>query len=58
MKLQLLQVTKPSTPHLDHRDEMERLYERLTTKPYGDSESVRQTILARMIYLTFHCLPK
>jgi hypothetical protein len=58
MKLQLLQNTKPSPKNLDHREEMERLYERLTTNPFGDSEPVRQTILRRMIYLTFHCLPK
>ena len=58
MKLQLLQPTKPSPPNLDHSDEIERLYERLTTNAYSDSESVRQTILGRMIYLLYQQLPK
>jgi hypothetical protein len=58
MKLQLLQPTKPSPPSSDHQDEMNRLYERLTTNAYSDSESVRQTILGRMIYLLYQQLPK
>jgi len=37
---------------------MNRLYERLTTNAYSDSESVRQTILGRMIYLLYQQLPK
>jgi hypothetical protein len=58
MKLQLLQTSKPSPPSPDHQDEMNRLYERLTTNAYSDSESVRQTILGRMIFLLYQRLPK
>jgi len=58
MKLQLLQSSKPSPPTVDHHEEMSRLYERLTTNGYSDSESVRQTILGRMIYLLYQQLPK
>jgi hypothetical protein len=58
MKLQLLQPSKPSPPNSDHHDEMNRLYERLTTNAYSDSESVRQTILGRMIFLLYQQLPK
>jgi len=58
MNLQLLQPSKPSPLTPDHQDEMDRLYERLTTNAYSDSESVRQTILGRMIYLLYQQLPK
>ncbi len=58
MKLQLLQSTKPTATTFDHCDEMRHLYERLTSNAYGDSESVRQTILGRMIYLLYQSLPK
>lgn len=58
MKLQLLQSSKPSPPTPNRQEEMERLYERLTTNAYSDSESVRQTILGRMIYLLYQQLPK
>lgn len=58
MKLQLLQTTKPPPPSTDYCDEMRRLYERLATNPYSDSESVRQTILGRMVYLLYQSLPK
>jgi len=58
MKLQLLQTSKQSPPTSAHQDEMERLYERLTTNAYSDSDSVRQTILGRMIYLIYQQLPK
>ncbi len=33
--------------------EMAYLWERLSTNSHGDSEAVRQTILARMVYLTY-----
>lgn len=61
MKLHLLKnqelssVTQATQPH---HEEMTRLYERLTTNSFSDSESVRQTILGRMIYLTFLSLTK
>lgn len=58
MKLQLLKHPKNTSPSTDHQDEMERLYERLTTNPYSDSESVRLTILSRMVYLVYQSLPK
>ncbi len=58
MKLQLLQNPKNTSPTSDHQDEMERLYERLTTNAYSDSESVRLTILGRMVYLVYQQLPK
>jgi len=58
MKLHLLQTTRPPPPTPDHHGELERLYERLTTNAYSDSESVRQTILGRMIYLLYQSLPK
>ncbi len=58
MKLQLLPNPKNTSPTPDHQDEMERLYERLTTNAYSDSESVRLTILGRMIYLVYQSLPK
>ncbi len=58
MKLQFLQPTKPIANTTDHHGEMERLYERLATNTFSDSESVRQTILGRMIYLLYQQLPK
>ena len=58
MKLQLLQPTKPIANTTDHHGEMERLYERLTTNAYSDSDSVRLTILGRMVYLVYQSLPK
>jgi len=58
MKLHLLQTAKPSAANSDHQDEMQRLYERLTTNPFSDSDSVRLTILGRMIYLLYQSLPK
>ena len=58
MKLHLLQNTKNKSCPIDHQDEMERLYERLTTNAYSDSDSVRLTILGRMIYLLYQQLPK
>ena len=58
MKLQLLQNPKNTSPSTDHQDEIERLHERLTTNPYSDSDSVRLTILGRMIYLLYQSLPK
>lgn len=33
--------------------EMAYLWERLSTNSHSDSEAVRQTILARMVYLTY-----
>ena len=58
MKLQLLPPSTPSTPTPNYQDEIERLYERLTTNAYSDSESFRQTILGRMILLTFQSVTK
>jgi len=39
-------------------EEMSYLWERLSTNSHSDSDGVRQTILARMIYLTYLRLPK
>ena len=58
MKLQLLPNPKNTSPTPDHHGEMERLYERLATNPYSDGDSVRLTILGRMIYLLYQQLPK
>ena len=61
MKLRLIKNQHSDTPTpapSKHSEEMNHLYERLATNPYGDSESVRQLILARMIHLTFQHLPK
>ena len=58
MKLNLLQPSKPSALNSDRHQEMTRLHERLTTNPYSDSDSVRLTILGRMIYLLYQQLPK
>jgi hypothetical protein len=38
--------------------EMDQLYSRLSTNSHGDSDSVRLTILGRMIYLLSQQLPK
>jgi hypothetical protein len=58
MKLQRLKHPKNTSPTVDHHEEMSRLYERLTTNGYSDSETVRQTILGRMIFLTFKSITK
>ena len=34
-------------------EEMAYLWERLSTNSHSDSDAVRQTILARMVYLTY-----
>jgi len=39
-------------------EEMAYLWERLSTNSHSDSEVVRQTILARMIYLTYQRLSR
>lgn len=39
-------------------EEMAYLWERLSTNSHSDSEGVRQTILAKMIYLTYQRLSR
>ena len=45
----------PLSPTKDD-EETAYLWERLSSNSYSDSEGVRQTILARMIYLTYQRL--
>lgn len=47
----------PLSPTKDE-EEMAYLWERVSTNSHSDSEGVRQTILARMIYLTYQRLPR
>jgi hypothetical protein len=62
MKLKL--INTESTPVQAKRlsgefqREMDHLYSRLSTNSHGDSDSVRLTILGRMIYLLYQKLHK
>jgi hypothetical protein len=62
MKLKL--INAESTPVQSKRlsdefqREMDHLYSRLSANSHGDSDSVRLTILGRMIYLLYQQLPK
>lgn len=42
-----------STPLSPYDGEMDSLCQRLVSNSFGDSDSVRQVILGRMVYLTF-----
>ena len=62
MKLRLLNPSPPQpsaalvTPQ--ELTELRQLYERMVCNSFGDSESVRQSILARMILLQCELLTK
>jgi hypothetical protein len=43
----------PSHDLKQEQEEMAKLYARLAQNQHGDSESVRTTLLARMVFLTF-----
>jgi hypothetical protein len=62
MKLKLINAeTTPVRPERksdESQREMDQLYSRLSTNSHGDSDSVRLTILGRMIYLLSQQLPK
>jgi len=63
MKLRLVKDEIPNTENFPRSqtkedEEMSYLWERLSTNSHSDSDGVRQTILARMIYLTYLRLPK
>jgi hypothetical protein len=62
MKLRLLNPTplQPSATPVTAQEltELRQLYERMATNSFGDSEAVRQSILARMILLQCELLTK
>ena len=62
MKLRLLNPSplQPSAALITAPDltELRQLYERMVSNSFGDSESVRQSILARMILLQCELLTK
>jgi len=63
MKLRLVKTATSNTENFPRSqtkadEEMAYLWDRLNTNSHSDSDGVRQTILARMIYLTFLSLPK
>jgi len=63
MKLRLVKDEIPNTENFPRSqtkedEEMSYLWERLSTNSHSDSDGVRQTILARMIYLIYLRLPK
>ena len=63
MKLRLVKDEITNTENFSRSqtkedEEMSYLWERLSTNSHSDSDGVRQTILARMIYLTYLRLPK
>jgi hypothetical protein len=62
MKLKLINAestsVRPERQSNESQREMEQLYSRLSTNSHGDSDSVRLTILGRMIYLLYQQLPK
>jgi hypothetical protein len=62
MKLRLLNPTplQPSATPVTAQEltELRQLYERMISNSFGDSESLRQSILARMILLQCELLTK
>lgn len=62
MKLRLLSSSTPqpsaATVTAQELTELRQLYERMRSNSFGDSESVRQSILARMILLQCELLTK
>lgn len=63
MKLRLVASDRASSPRPKDetsaiQDELKSLYDRMITNGHGDPESVRQSILARMIYLQSEMLTK
>jgi hypothetical protein len=62
MKLRLLNPTplQPSATPVTAQEltELRQLYERMVSNSFGDSESLRQSILARMILLQCELLTK
>jgi hypothetical protein len=62
MKLRLLNPTplQPSAAPVTAQEltELRQLYERMVSSSFGDSESLRQSILARMILLQCELLTK
>ncbi len=62
MKLKLINTestpVQSKRPSDEFQREMEQLYSRLSTNFHGDSDSVRLTILGRMIFLLAQQLPK
>jgi hypothetical protein len=62
MKMRLLSSSTPqpsaATVTAQELTELRQLYERMATNSFGDSESVRQSILARMILLQCELLTK
>ena len=62
MKLRLLSPSPPqpsaATVKAQELTELRQLYERMVSNSLGDSESVRQSILARMLLLQCELLTK
>jgi hypothetical protein len=62
MKLKLINTestpVQSKRPSDEFQREMDQLYSRLSTNSHSDSDSVRLTILGRMIYLLYQQLPK
>jgi len=62
MKLKLINAesssVQPKRPSDEVQREMDQLYSRLSTNSHSDSDSVRLTILGRMIYLLYQKLHK
>ena len=62
MKLKLINAestpVQSKRPSDEFKREMEQLYSRLSNNSHGDSNSVRLTILGRMIFLLYQQLPK
>jgi hypothetical protein len=62
MKLKLINAestpVKSTRPSDEFQREMDQLYSRLSTNFHSDSDSVRLTIVGRMIYLLYQQLPK
>jgi len=63
MKLKLVKDERGNTENFPpsktkEDEEMAYLWERISTNSHSDSEAVRQTILARMVYLTYERLTR
>jgi hypothetical protein len=62
MKLKLINAestpAQSKGPSDEAQREMDQLYSRLSTNSHGDSDTVRLTILGRMIFLLAQQLPK
>jgi len=63
MKLKLVKEAERNTENFPSSktkedEEMAYLWERISTNSHSDGEAVRQTILARMVYLTYERLSR